>query len=224
MKNRNYYTLVGSLPYLPRFDKAERLPITRERLVQRLRMLDPEDFKVADKATSFLDWRRQPIGRTNAEIVAIYNKNLEEIFESPLLKPLFEFPVNQRTLLTALRRKEAGMPCPNPLEPWGAGPLVKTIESNWSHPFFKLNGIFPWMIQAQAYLRSGETLKLEYLLINLYWDKLDRVLLKNIFCFEAVIAYILKWDLLHQWLSYNKEAANKRFNTLVLETIHEYQA
>ena len=37
-----YYTLVTSLPLMPHFERAERIPLTRLRLEQRLRMLEPE--------------------------------------------------------------------------------------------------------------------------------------------------------------------------------------
>ena len=223
MKNKRYYTLVASLPHLPRFDKAERLPITRERLIQRLKMLDSEDYKLAEIVAEFISWRRQPVGRTNAEIVSIYNQGVKLIFESKLLKPLFELPVNQKTIITALRRREKGLLCPNQGESWGVGPLVTHIEHNWDKPFFKLQSTYPWIVQAQTYLQKGELLKLEYLLANLIWNKLEFVLIKNYFGFEVVVAYLLKWDILQQWLSYNTEEAKARFDELVLETINEYE-
>lgn len=222
MKNRLYYTLVASLPHLPRFDKAERLPINTERLIQRLKMLEPDDLKLADKAVEFIAWRSQPVGRTNAEIVAIYEKGVNDIYESPLLKPLFEFPVDQRTIMAALRRRERGLPRPAIGEPWGAGHLVKTIEKNWDHPYFKLNAVYPWIVEARHLLLNDEPLKLEYLLLNLRWNKINLLTFKNYFGFDAVIAYLLKWDILHQWLAYNRESANIRFEELVTETINEY--
>lgn len=220
--SKNYYTLVTSLPHLPRFDQIDRIPITRERLLQRLKMLHPADYLLAEKAADFLTWRRQPKGRTDEEIVSLYKKNVEGIFESPKLKPLFEFSVNQRTIMTALRRKEKGLPPPKPEEKWGAGELVKTIQVNWEKPFFKLDTRFPWIVQAQTYLRSGELLKLEHLLMSLAWNKLDHLFLKNYFGFEAVIAYLLKWDIVQQWLAYNKSVAKMGFEELVKETINEY--
>lgn len=223
MKNKVYYTLVTSLPYLQRFDKAERLPITRERLIQRLKMLDSEDYKLVEMVAEFISWRRQPVGRTNAEIVSIYNQGMKLIFESKLLKPLFELPVNQKTIITALRRREKDMPRPNPGELWGIGPLVRHIEHNWDKPFFKLQSTYPWIVQAKNYLHEGELLKLEYLLANLIWNKLESALIKNYFGFEVVVAYLLKWDILQQWLSYNTEEAKVRFDELVLETINEFE-
>lgn len=219
MKNKGYYTLVASLPHLPRFDKAERLPITRERLLQRLKMLDCDDYKLAELVAEFIAWRQKP-ERTNAEVMSIYGQVVKQIFDSKLLKPLFEFPINQKTIITALRRREKGLPCPNYREPWGAGPLVQHIELNWDKPFFKLQSTYPWIVQAQAYLHEGELLKLEYLLANLTWNKLEFALIKNYFGFEVVMAYLLKWDILQQWLSYNTEAAKARFEALVSETIN----
>ncbi len=223
MEIGGYYTLITSLPHLPRFNQADRLPITRERLLERLKMLSPKDYKLAELAAEFLAWRRQPTGRTDKEIVSIYHQGATTIFESPQLKPLFELPVNQKTILTALRRREEGFPCPDFGELWGAGELVRHVEYNWDKPYFKLQSLYPWMIQAQAYLHEGEALKLDYLLFNLVWNRLDQLLFKNYFGFEIVIAYLLKWDILQQWLSYNQKESKTRFEELVLETINHYE-
>lgn len=214
MLSKGYYTLVASLPHLPRFDKADRLPITRERLIERLKMLDPEDYRLAEIAAEFISWRRQSVGRTDANVVSIYNQGLA----SKLLQPLFELSVNQKTIITALRLRAKGL---SPREVWGVGSLVSHIAHNWDKPFFKLQSTYPWIVQASTYLQEGELLKLEYLLANLVWNKLDFLLIKKPFGFEVVIAYLLKWDILRQWLSYNTEKAQVRFNELVTETINE---
>jgi hypothetical protein len=84
-----------------------------------------------------------------------------------------------------------------------------------------LNSHYPWIVQAENHLRQGELLKLEFLLANLVWNKLEFLLFKNYFGFEVVIAYLLKWDILQQWLSYNAEKAKIRFDELVSETIND---
>jgi hypothetical protein len=52
-----YITLVSSLPYLPPFEKAERSPITRLRLEQRLHSLEADDAKQLAIAEALVSWR-----------------------------------------------------------------------------------------------------------------------------------------------------------------------
>lgn len=220
MGNQPYYTLLASLPLLPRFDQAERLPITRERLAQRLRMLTQDDAQLYDHAASFLAWQRQTVTRTDEEMIASYKK-MEEIKSHPALKGLFEFHVDQRTIMAALRRRYQGMPAPSPGEPWGVGRLVGHIERNWDDPYFKLDAVCSWIPQARTHLEAGETLALERLLKNLLWDHADRSVEPYDFGLRAVLAYIVKWDLLNRWLSYNVEEAKTHFEELVSEVIDE---
>ena len=88
MRSQPYYTLIASLPPLPRFDRAERLPITRERLLMRTGMLAPKDAALLEYAAEFLAWKRQTAIRTDAEMIARFNK-LEEHISHPDLKSFF---------------------------------------------------------------------------------------------------------------------------------------
>ena len=50
-RSSSYYTLIGSLPALPvHFEDAERVPISRRRLDERLKMLDPAAAEVISTA------------------------------------------------------------------------------------------------------------------------------------------------------------------------------
>jgi hypothetical protein len=221
MSGRHYYTLVASLPFLPRFDRAERLPISAERLWDRFKMLDPEDRELAKRASSFLAWERQPVARTDIEMIVEYER-MTNLLTDPTLKVL-EFPINQRTILAALRRRNRNLPAPNPGEPWGIGPWVSHIQRNWDDPDFKLDSVYPWIPQAREYLTAGETVALDRLLLNLWWDTLDRLVHGNDFGFEAVLAYLLKWDVSKHWLSYDYEEAGVRFEELAMEIIDEHK-
>ena len=66
--SRSYYMLVTSLPHLPHFLKAERLPINPQKLRKRRSMLDPEDDTDIQRALDLLQWRRHPLSRTDREI------------------------------------------------------------------------------------------------------------------------------------------------------------
>ena len=56
MSSHCYYTLIASLPALPYFKLVERLPINRQRLEERLRMLNEEDASILAQARSVVEW------------------------------------------------------------------------------------------------------------------------------------------------------------------------
>ena len=69
MRRQPYYTLLASLPPLPRFDRADRLPISRERLNQRCKMLTPDDARLLDRMTAFLAWQKDVSSLTDRDMV-----------------------------------------------------------------------------------------------------------------------------------------------------------
>ena len=213
---RHYYTFIASLPHLRRFDRAERLPINRERLTERLQMLDPEDAELVERAAAFIRWQRQPVARTDQEMVTYYEE-VAELIQEPILACMLEFFMNQRTIIAALRRRHLGMACPVSGELWGVGRWVRHIERNWEDPDFKLGALYPWIPQARAHIEAGEALALDRLLMTAVWERMDRMAEGDAFGFEALLAYLFKWDILDQWLSYDKEEAKTRFEELVGE-------
>ena len=132
-----YYMLAASLPYLPRLDRVSRLPINRERLTQRLRMLDPEDMQQIACAASLMAWQSQPLEETDREFVRRHESTIEQI-RSAALRALVEEMGDQRTILAALRRRHLGRPAPAAGEAWGVGRWVRHIEQHWAEPDFSL--------------------------------------------------------------------------------------
>lgn len=221
-RRRQYITLVASLPFLPRFDQAERLPITVERLEARLRILAPDDAAIVERVAAFLAWQRQPVERTDSEVVALFQAMTDVAVQHPTLMAMITFRMQERTVMAALRRRQRGGLAPAAGEQWGVGPWVQHILRNWDDPDFKLGLLLPWVPQAREYLQAGETLALERLLMGLIWDGVDRLAQHDPFGFEVVLAYLFKWDIVHRWLSYSSEAARARFEALVTEVIGEH--
>ena len=219
---RRYYTLIASLPRLPRFDRAERLPINRERLTERLAMLEPEDIELVERAAAFIRWQRQPVARTDQEMVTYYER-VAELIQEPILACMFEFLINQRTIMAALRRRYRGLPAPAAGQRWGVGRWVGHIERNWEDPDFKLGALYPWIPQAREHLEARDALAMDRLLMSLVWDRMDRMAEGDEFSLEALLAYLFKWDILEQWLSYDKEEAKTRFEELVREVTGEQE-
>jgi len=219
--SRPYFTLVASLPALPHFTQAERLPINRERLQERFAMLDPQDAELMERAADFLAFQRHPAARSEAEMELYYRK-LCEVVKHPTLLALLQFPVNVRTIVAALRRRQAGEPPPKPGEPWGFGPWVRHIEQHWEHPDFKLAPVFPWITQVRLHLENQEALALERLLMNLIWQHVERVVPGGDFTLETLLAYLFKWDMVLHWLSYDAEAGRQRFEELATGVLDDY--
>jgi hypothetical protein len=90
---------------------------------------------------------------------------------------------------------------------------------NWDDPDFKLAYVFPWVPKARNYLEQGETVELDKHLMNVSWNRAERLAFLEPFGFDSLIAYLFKWDILQRWLSFDKQEAKKRFKSLVLEVM-----
>jgi len=123
-----------------------------------------------------------------------------------------------------LRRRQRGEPGPAPREVWGYGRWVGQIQRYWSDPTFGLDHPFPWLHRANDLLRSQDSLEVERLLLGLSWHQLGRASEGHYFDFVAVVIYVLKWDIVARWTSYDGAQALKRFNTLVAEGLQGHEA
>jgi len=210
-----YYDLVASLPYLPHFERAERLPITRLRLDQRLRLLKPAHADQLARAQSLVRWRPDCLlGKTEAALVAEH----AALMALPLERPLREyvaFRMDQQTLVAALRRKRDGLGLLDGSAPWGVGRWVRYVQMHWDEPDFRLALLYPWLPQARDLLAAGDARGLERLLMAGAWCRLDRHAEQNMFSFEAVFSYFFKWDILQAWLACDAEKGKTRFRDLI---------
>lgn len=213
MARRSYYTLVASLPALPRLELAERLPINETRLKERLRMLHPEDAEQVELLSQAIRWENHPPGERDAEVAAGYRDLLGEDTH-PGVRKAVEFRLDLRTVLAALRRRQRGETEGPKDAAWGVGRWVRHIESHWTDPDFRLAGVFPWIPEAREHLEDGRALELEKLVMNLVWDSLDQTAAGRHFALENVIVFLSRWDMLRRWLSYGEEAARTRFEGL----------
>jgi hypothetical protein len=220
-RHHSYYTLVASLPWLPRFDKVERLPISERRLGLRLAMLHPEDAEVVKRARAFMEWRHHPTTRTDEEMVAHYNYMYAAI-QHPVLRELAEREADKRTIIGALRRRHLERPAPVEGEIWGIGQWVGHIQRHWDVDDFSLGKIYPWIPEARTYIEHGETLALNRLITTEVWNYIEQTTQGNEFGFEIVLAYLFKWYILQQWCCRDSEAAKVRFNNLVVEVMNEH--
>lgn len=220
MARTHYYTLVASLPRLLRFERAERLPINRQRLDRRLGDLSPEHAAQLRAAEQLVEWQEQPLERTDAEVVARY-REVWATLEDEALKDFVRFRMDQRTVLAGLRRRQRGEGPPPSGEFWGVAPRAQWIQSHWELADFGMSSHYRWVGEAHRLLAARAASDLERLLMNVVWDRLGRIADPYPFGFEQVFAFVFKWDIVNRWLSYQAQAAVTRFSELVAEGIGE---
>jgi hypothetical protein len=95
--------------------------------------------------------------------------------------------------------------------------LLSAIERHWDDPDFGLAHIHRWLPAARALLERRDALALEKHLMAVVWDWLSRFADQNPFGFEAVVAYVFRWDILRAWLARDPAAAKTRFQAMIKE-------
>jgi hypothetical protein len=215
-----YYALVASLPHLVRYDRAQGLPISRERLYGRLSQLTSEDRNEVDLAGSLLEWGRQPFEETGPRLQAAYRRYRAES-RNASLRTFVEEVLAQRSLLAALRwrRQRKTLPAPDIL--LGLGPTADPWRKHWDHPTF--GATWPWVPVAQAALEKGDADGLQRLILEQNWVRAERLETGRNFQMENVFAYLFKWHITNGWLARNADQARKRFEEMVQEVIQAHE-
>jgi hypothetical protein len=217
---KDYYTVVASFPHLPYFAEAERLPLSRLRLEQRLRMLDADETRQILQAEFLAGWRL-PAGKlgSGGKITAQYKSMLQSISQ-PVLREFVEYRLDIQTILAALRIRQAGRDPKQYPGTWGIGRLVKHIEAHWDAADFRLGTVYPWVQEADSYLEATDAMALDRLLMDTVWRKLSRLADMSPFGFEAITAFVFKWDILQAWLQRDAPTAKQRFQVMIEEIKH----
>lgn len=212
----SYYMLVASLPHLPAHFDVQRPPITWPRLEKRLSLLREDDARVLQQLMDFLSWDRQPLDRTEEDIIAAYDQ-LKIDIHNPLVLELVDHRIDVRTIVSGLRRRRDGKS-----PPAGVGRLVETIRRHWQHPQFNLHRKHPWIEDFSRAMHAGEAVTAERLLLDVTWNTWTRMAGEYTFSFEAVLLYLARWSIVRRWTGRDAEAGREQFDRLLEETLGEY--
>ena len=216
-----YITLMASLPYIGQLFAVKQTPLSRLKLERRLQMLEHDDAVLLRRIEALLDWAQLPMDRSDAEIIAQAQRLLSWL-DNALLRDIVAFRLELRTVMAALRRRKRGEGVPRS-KPWGYGRWVDQIQRYWTEPGFRLEGVFPWITDAHRLLQADDSVGLERLLTGVIWDELGRAAEGHYFDLEAVVTYVLRWNVVERWTDYNGEAAVKRFTKLVDAGIGQFE-
>ncbi len=210
-----YTLLLASLPYHGPLFGSKQPPLSRLRLDQRLTLLDPADAERLRQIEDLLQWSNLSIERSDDEIVRQAQATVMAL-DHPQLQQIVTSRLEVRTLVAALRRRERGESAPpRSQQRWGYGRWLTMIEQHWNEPGFRLQGAYPWLVQAENLLQAGDSLGLERLLLSVVWQQLARAGEDHYFDFVAVVVYVLRWNVIDRWTTYNRSAAAERFATLI---------
>jgi hypothetical protein len=209
-----YVTLMASLPRPLSLFGATQTPISRLKLDRRLRMLDPDDAIDLAAIEDALQWGHLPISLSEDEVLHRARLAMADT-NNPSIRQIIRDRLEMRTCVAALRRRRDGMAAPPAGLSWGYGRWTGHIARNWTEASFRLDGVFPWILEADRLLTEDDPVALERLLMQTAWISLGRLLGGHEFDFEAVVIYVLRWNLVDRWVRYDNQAAAGRFDQLV---------
>ena len=216
-----YTMLISGLPSPEAIFVAKQAPLSRLKLDQRLRVLVPEDAEMLQQVEDALQWDRLPISLSEDEVVERGRNALSQI-ENETIQQIVRDRLEIRTCVAALRRRNRGEAAPAAGTKWGVGRWVGHIARNWTESGFRLDLTFPWLREADRLMKQEETVALERLLLEQAWKSIVRQSGEHLFDFEAVVIYVLKWNIIDRWVRYNAEAAARRFHDLTEAALGDY--
>ncbi len=218
MAKSRYYTLVASLPALPKhFEEAERVPISSLRLDELLKMLDARDQQTIERLGDFLVWDRQSLDRTDDDVCRQYDQLMQET-SNAFVRGIIELAMSRRTIVAALRRRRLGLGPPP-----GVGPWLRHLEQHWKHPDFQLASRMPWVAQVAELLDSDTPFAVEQILLDTAWKSCLQLATQiDPFSFEAVLLYMFRWELVYRWVSRDEQTGQERFKQIVAQSMGEY--
>ncbi len=215
MHARNRYALlISSLPpHKHNLFATEHLPVTQIQLNKRLQWLDEKDAQDLSLINDLLYWSTLS-AVSDDDFVAHALQTLPKV-SNTFFKQMILWRLEMRTLITALRHRQQGRVPASEKDVSGFGRWPLILSRNWQHHDFGLGRHFPWLAQAAELISQHNSLELEKLLLNLVWQQYERQGNGHYFDFEAVVIYVLRWDIINRWRQCDPQQALTRFNRMV---------
>ncbi len=212
--NFKYTLLLNSLPVHPvDLFEARQPPVSRIQLDKRLALLDAEDAEDLARIEALLHWSKMK--ELNDEAIVQQGMADWHSIRSPFLKEIVMWRLELRTILSALRRRRDDVILAADKHFYGFGDRLRFIRQHWRESALGLASIVPWVRQASELIEQDRSLELEKLMLEVVWRHYERVGQGHYFDFPAVVIYVLKWDVINRWSSYDKEHAMLRFDELI---------
>ena len=155
------------------------------------------------------------INNATDEFISRKSTEVVNSIRNAFLKSIIMWRLECRTILSALRIRQAGLKQPQKNTFPGIGKWVGIIENNWDKDDFGIGRKEPWIIPAQQLLIQKKSYELEKLLLGRDWQYYARECNQHYCDFPAVVIYVLRWDIINRWTLYSADKAVKHFDELV---------
>lgn len=214
--------LMASLPPHPMslWDNKNK-PVSRLHLERRLSLLNEQDKQQLSEIESILHWAKMRDENSDAEMTEEVERVMQSV-TNPLSKKVIIWRMELRTIITAIRQRKLGREVPTKNERWGYGQVVPLIRKNWQMDDFSLSHRFTWIKEANTLFETEQSVELEKLLLNLSWKHYESIGYSHYFDFEAVLIYVLRWNIINRWTQCDKEIAMRQFESLVIQGLGDF--
>ena len=218
----DYTTLVCSLPALPKLLEAKATPISRLQLNKRLRILSSTDSALLKEIENLLLWEHLTDDRSDQQLV-LHAAQLQAKIDNKILREALMWRMDMRSLVAALRHRLRGDELGQLGKYWCYSRFEENIRRHWQHPHFQLQARFPWLVPVAQALAEEKPLQVEKILLSTTWQELDKLSQGQPFNFVSVVLYILRWDILARWTSYDHDTALRHFDQLLDDGLGEFK-
>lgn len=207
------YTLMVSLQHIDSLFSSQATPMSRFQLDRRLSMLETKDQERLVLIENLLHWDHLADDVNESALIRLAEKTREQL-DSQTLCELVDWFLDMRTIVAALRRKRQGEAAPTTTR-WSYGIHCEYIRNHWNSPSLGLGHAFPWISSVVECLITDNYIELEKKLLQAVWDQLNRLATRHQFDFEAVVIYVLRWNLVAGWTRCDTDKVVVRFRKLV---------
>lgn len=207
-----YYTVVCSLPRMNAKFRIQETPISRLQLEKRLKIL-PSDKYILAFTMEYLVWTSWFMPeKTVADLRAEFEKiNTQSVFVHDLILWFFDL----RGIFAALRLRNEKKELPDHSKNYWITRWDHKLIKNWNEPDFGLKSIYPWLPKVATDIAQQDTIAVEEFLLSYIWKYLSVIETGHYFDFEAIIIYLLRWNIIHYWSQFNKTSTLNPLNDLI---------
>lgn len=201
----SYYTLMTSLPKLSGNFKVSHLPISQLQLMKRTKLVPDHDKEIV-KLLINLTWRDWFNTETDIKNDRIMTAKMNEL-HNPFIDELITYVFDIRSILAAIRLRKSNSDSTDNKQTVLLTHWRERILNHWNEPDFGLGSVYPWLSDVIAKQSSNESQLIDEMVITQLWKHLQSIETLHYFDLEALIIYLVRWQIINYWSQFDGEKA-----------------